>query len=87
MKCTWPTQNFAFDTQHNLYFTDLRLGFASGVTQILGLVSGVKQIFAFLDTNMLVSPTQNSGVGVVGQRKAPSRKFCVAVEYRLKRVI
>ena len=33
---------------------------------------------------MLVSPTQNFGVGDLDQRKAPTQKFCVAVEYRLK---
>ena len=55
-----------------------------GVTQILGLASEVKQIFAFLDTNMLVSPTRNPGVGGLDQRKAPTRNVCVAVEYRLK---
>ena len=32
---------------------------------------------------MLVSPAQNSGVGGLDQRKAQTRKFCVAVEYRL----
>ena len=40
-----------------------------GVTPILGLVSGVKQIFAFLDTNMLVSPRRNCGVGGISQRQ------------------
>ena len=44
------------------------------VTQILGLASGV---FAFLDTNMLASPTRNPNART--QRKC----FCVAVEYRL----
>ena len=44
---------------------------------------GVTQILAFLDTNMLVSPTRNSDVGGLDHRKAPMRKFCVAVEYRL----
>ena len=90
MKSTQKTWNvhgqhekFAFSTQRNLYSTDLRLGLASGVTQILGLASGVKHIFAFLDINMLVSPKQNCGVGGLGQRKAPTQKCCVAVEYRL----
>ena len=68
----------------NLYPTDWRWGFALGVTEILGLASGVMQIFAFLDTRMLVSPTQNSGVGGLDQRRAPTQTFCVAVEYRLK---
>ena len=71
-------------TQRNLYSTDLHWGLALGVMQILGLASGVMQIFALLDTNMLVSPTQNSGVGGLDQRKAPAREFCVVVEYRLK---
>ena len=45
----------------NATYIPLTLGvwvFALGVTQIFGLVSGVTQIFAFLDTNMLVSLTQ-----------------------------
>ena len=70
-------KKFAFGTQRNLYSTELRLGFVSGVTHILGLASGVKQIFGFLETNMLFSPTQNSGV------RGLSQWFCVAVEYRL----
>ena len=61
-------------TQCNLYSTGWRWGFASGETQIL----------AFSDTNMLVSPTQNSGVGGLSQRQGPTQLFCVAVEYRLK---
>ena len=32
---------------------------------------------------MLVSPMRNSGVGALDQRKAPTRIFCIAVEYRL----
>ena len=32
---------------------------------------------------MLVSPTQNSGVGGLSQRQGPTQLFCVAVEYRL----
>ena len=36
MKCTWPTPEFCIGTQRNLYSTGLRLGFASGKTQILG---------------------------------------------------
>ena len=52
--------------------TDSRRGFRLGVTQILGMASGVTQIFAFLETNMLVSPTQNSGVGGISQRQGPT---------------
>ena len=73
-------KKFAFGTQRNLYSTDLHLGLALGVTQILGLASGVSM---FWDTKMLVAPTRNSGVGGLDQRKAITRIFCVAVEYRL----
>ena len=44
-------EKFVFGTQRNLYSTDLHLGFALGLTQTLGLASGVwrrvTQIFAF----------------------------------------
>ena len=53
-----------FGTQRNLYSTDLRWGFALGVTQILNFALGVTQVLAFLDTNMLVFPTQNFALGV-----------------------
>ena len=52
-------------------------------TQILCFALGETQILAFSDTNMLVSPTQNSGVGGLSQRQGPTQLFCVAVEYRL----
>ena len=41
--------------------------------QILGLALGVKQILAFLDTNMFVSPKRNCGVGGLSQRQDPTR--------------
>ena len=47
----------------------LAFGFAMGKTQILGLASGV---FAFSDTNMLVSPRLKCGVGGVSQRQDPT---------------
>ena len=59
-------EKFAFGTQRNLYSTDLCWGFALGETQILGLASGVTQILAFLDTNMLVYPTQMPGPNTNG---------------------
>ena len=40
MKCTCPTRKFCVGTQCNLYSTGLRLGFASGKTQLLGFASG-----------------------------------------------
>ena len=138
MKYTWPTPAFCVGTQRNLYSTDWRRGLVLGLTQILGLASGVwrrgfgvgglasgvwrrgfgvgglasgvwrrgfgvgglasgvwrrgfgvgglasgvwrrgfgigglasgNANFHILDTNMLVSPTQNSGVGGIAQRQ------------------
>ena len=54
--------------------------FVFGITQILSLVLGVMQILGYLDTNMLVSATQNSRIGGIAQCKC----FRVTVEYRLK---
>ena len=67
----------------NATYIPLTGGFVLGITQILGLASGVMQIFTFLDTNMLVSPMQNSAAEGLDQRKAPPREFYIAVEYRL----
>ena len=51
MKCTCPTQRPNARTQCHLYSTGWRRGLASGLTQILGLASGVwrreTQIFTF----------------------------------------
>ena len=66
IKCTWPTRKLWFGTQHNLYSTDLRWGFALGVSQILKFALVVTQILAFLDTNRMVSPKQNCGIGGLG---------------------
>ena len=41
MKYTCPTPAFCVGTQHNLYSTDWRRGLSLGLTQILGLASGV----------------------------------------------
>ena len=41
MKYTWPMPAFCVGTQRQLYSTDWRRGLASGVTQILGLASGI----------------------------------------------
>ena len=43
MKCTWPMPEFCVGSQRNLYSTGLRLGFASGKTQLLGFASGKTQ--------------------------------------------
>ena len=76
MKYRWPTPEFCVGTQCNLYSTDWRRGLALGLTQILGLASrGLASGNAnshILDTNMLVSPTQKSGVGGTAQRQPPT---------------
>ena len=53
-------ESFALGTQRNLYSIGSHWGFPLGVTQIL----------VFLDTNMLVSPKRNCGVGGLSQRIA-----------------
>ena len=70
-------------TQHNLYFIGLCWGFALGVKQILCFALGVTQILAFLDTNLLVYPTQSFVLGVLSNANPQREKICVAVEYRL----
>ena len=57
-----------WEIQRDLYSTCSRWGLALGVTQILVFALGVTQILAFLDTNMLVSPTRilrRSGIQVL----------------------
>ena len=51
----------------------LVLGVGVGVTQILAFALGVMQILAFLDTNLLVSPMRNCGVGGLIQCEDPTR--------------
>ena len=56
VKCTWPTPKCCIGTKRNLYSTGLRLGFASGKTQLLGFASGKTQhvgIFASDDAKVL----------------------------------
>ena len=79
MKCTYPTRKFCVGDPYSI---DWRWGFASGVTQILGFgVGGDAHLRvgvggdAFSDTNMLVSPTQNSGVGGLSQHQDPTQMF------------
>ena len=44
-----------------------------GVMEMLCFALGVRQILAFLDTDMLVYPTQNCGLGGVSQCQDPTR--------------
>ena len=63
MKCKGQRENFALGTQCNLYSIGLHWAFALGVMQILCLSLGVTINLAFLDTNMLVSPTPILALG------------------------
>ena len=58
MKYTWPTPAFCVGANANFRF-------GAG-----GLASGNAN-FHISDTNMLVSPTQNSGIGGIAQRQPP----------------
>ena len=69
-----------FGTQRNLYSTDSRWGFALGVARIFKFASGVRQILALLDTNMLVSHKGNCGVGGLSQRRDPTRMVVLRSE-------
>ena len=73
IKCTWPRRDpTPGDPTQTIFHW---LAFALGATQLL----------VFLDTNMLVSPMQNSCVGGIAQCDGPTRMFFhVAVEYRLE---
>ena len=62
MKCTWPEPEDA--TPPICHW--LALGFG-----VWRLASGNAN-FHILDTNMLVSPTQNAGVGGIAQRQPPT---------------
>ena len=67
----------------NIYSSCLHWGFALRVAQILAYALAVTLILAFLDTNMLVTPTQNLALGVLRNVTAQYACFCIAVEYRL----
>ena len=75
MKYTCNIHGQRQKTQRHLYSTDWRWGLASGLTQILSFSLGLTQILALGNakiTNMLVSPSQNSGVGGIAQCHPPT---------------
>ena len=53
------------------------LGVCAGGNATFSVCVGVKQMLAFLDSNMLVYPTQNSRIGGIAQHES----FRVTVEY------
>ena len=68
MKCIWPTRKFCVGDPTQPIFYWLALGFCVG-----GNTNIMFCILAFLDTNMLVSPTQTFGLG-----EPPMQKFALA---------
>ena len=80
MKCTWPTPKFCVGTQRNLHSTGLRLGFASGKTQILGFASGC--VGSKIPT-CWYSPRKILASGALPNANPRHQILCVAVEYRL----
>ena len=57
------------------------LGVGVGGNANVGVHVGGYANFSVLETNILVSPTQNSRVWGLDQRQAPTREFCITVEY------
>ena len=79
MKCTCMANAKILRSGPNATYIPLAFafGFCVGVTQILCFALGVMQILAFLDTNMLVSPTRHCGVGGLSwhqQRRCMTKK-------------
>ena len=60
------------------------MGVCIGGNANFSVCVGGNAILAFLDTNMLVSPTQTLVLGVLPNAAAQGECFHVAVEYRLK---
>ena len=55
------------------YIPPARVGVVIGGNANFSIRIGVMQILAFLDTNMLVSPTRNCGDGGLSQCEDPTR--------------
>ena len=87
MKCTCPTRKFCVGTQRNLYSIDWCRGLASGLTQTLGLASGVwrrvTQIFTFQIPTCWYPQRKILASGAVPNARSGRQVFCVLVEYRL----
>ena len=71
-KCTWPMPAPRVGDPTPPIFHLLALGVGVGGNANFSVHIGVMQILAFLDTNILVSPTQNCGVGGLSQREDPT---------------
>ena len=91
MKYTWPTPAFCIGTQRNLYSTDWRRGLASGLTQILGLASGVwrrvMQIFTFLIPTCWYPQRKILASRALPNATPRCQVVCVLVEYRLMSLV
>ena len=71
MKSTWPMPVPAVGDPPPPIFQ--RSGLALWVMQMLVFVLGVTQILVVFDTDMLVSPMQNCGVGCLSQSEDPTQ--------------
>ena len=72
MKSTWPTPAPHVGDPTPSIFHLLMLGVGVGGNPNFSVHVRVMQVLAFLDTNMLVSPTQNCDVGGPSQREKPT---------------
>ena len=91
MKCTCPTQrpNARDPTQPIFHWlaSGVGVGANANFKFCVGTKANLKGLRWLQDTNMLVSPTQKSGVGGIAQRQPRRQVFCIAVEYRLNSLL
>ena len=73
MKSTWPTPALRVGDPTPPIFHLLVLEVGVGGNANFRVCFGVTQILVFLDTNMLVSPMRNCGVGGLSQCVDPTR--------------
>ena len=86
MKSTWPTPAPHVGDPTRPIFHLLAFGVCIEGNAHFRVRVGGNAILSFLNTNMLVSPTQNSK-GVSPNATAKGKCFRIAVEYRLNGVI
>ena len=75
MKCTWPMGRFCVRDPTQPIFYWPALVFCVGGNANVMFRIGVTQILAFLDTNVLVYPTQNFALGVLSYANPQCESF------------
>ena len=83
MKSTWPMPAPRIGDPMRPIFQLLTLGVCVRGNANFRVRVGGNANFGFLDTNMLVSPMRNCGIGGLSQREDPTRVVLRPVEYRL----